>query len=142
MAASAFLIEAVIMNLLPLLRLDFPRAEMLLDAGMLTLALVPILYGALLRPMAVRISALTQAAMEREKLVGELRGALAQVKLLSGFIPICSSCKKIRDDKGYWETVEKYVTQHSDARFSHGLCPDCGKKVYGELYEREFPQGS
>lgn len=58
----------------------------------------------------------------------QLESALANVKVLSGLIPICGSCKKIRDDKGYWRQVEEYVTQHSDAQFSHGLCPDCGKE--------------
>ncbi|MDA8405861.1 MAG: hypothetical protein M0T73_03235, partial [Deltaproteobacteria bacterium] len=49
-----------------------------------------------------------------------------------GFIPICSSCKKIRDDKGYWRQVEEYVSEHSEALFSHGICPDCMKKLYPE----------
>jgi hypothetical protein len=58
--------------------------------------------------------------------------ALAEVKTLRGFIPICSSCKKIRDDKGYWQAVEQYVKEHSEAEFTHGICPDCMKKLYGE----------
>jgi CheY-like chemotaxis protein len=57
--------------------------------------------------------------------VQELRDALEQVKLLSGFLPICSYCKKIRDDKNYWEQVESYITKHSEAKFSHGICPQC-----------------
>src|SRR4030042_7172515 len=67
---------------------------------------------------------------EREKLIRELQEALAKVKTLSGFLPICMSCKKIRDDKGYWEQVEVYVRDHSEAEFSHGLCPECMKKLY------------
>jgi nitrate/nitrite-specific signal transduction histidine kinase len=67
---------------------------------------------------------------EREKLIRELQEALAKVKTLSGFIPICASCKKIRDDKGYWEQVEVYIRNHSEAEFSHGICPECFKKLY------------
>jgi PAS domain S-box-containing protein len=67
---------------------------------------------------------------EREKLIKELQEALAKVKTLSGFLPICMSCKKIRDDKGYWEQVEIYIRDHSEAQFSHGLCPECFKKLY------------
>ncbi len=65
----------------------------------------------------------------------ELRDALATVKKLSGLLPICSSCKKIRDDHGYWEQIESYITEHSDAQFSHGLCPDCVKKLYPEYVD-------
>lgn len=70
---------------------------------------------------------------EREKLIQQLRGALAEVRSLSGMLPICSSCKKIRDDKGYWSQIESYVSAHSGAEFTHGICPECEKKVYEEL---------
>jgi len=62
----------------------------------------------------------------------ELRAALAKVKLLSGFIPICASCKKIRDDKGYWNQIEVYIRDHSEAIFSHGICPECSKTLFPE----------
>lgn len=75
-----------------------------------------------------------EAELERERLVAELQQALAKVKLLSGFIPICASCKKIRNDAGYWQQIEVYIRDHSEAKFSHGICPDCGKKLYGEFY--------
>jgi len=74
------------------------------------------------------------AEQERERLIVELQTALAKVKLLSGFIPICASCKKIRNDAGYWQQIEVYIRDHSEAEFSHGICPDCGKKLYGEYY--------
>ena len=74
-----------------------------------------------------------RAAEEREKLVNELQHALAQVKTLSGMIPICASCKKIRDDKGYWNQIETYLREHSDAQFTHGICPECAKKLYGDF---------
>jgi DNA-binding response OmpR family regulator len=73
---------------------------------------------------------------EKERLIHELQEALAKVKLLSGFLPICASCKKIRDDKGYWNQIEAYISKHSEAEFSHGICPDCAKKLYPELYEK------
>ena len=58
---------------------------------------------------------------------------MAEIKKLSGFIPICSSCKKIRNDEGYWQQVEQYVSEHSEAQFSHGICPDCVKKLYPDF---------
>jgi hypothetical protein len=73
------------------------------------------------------------ADAEREKLIQQLRGALAEVRTLGGMLPICSSCKKIRDDKGYWSQIESYVSEHSSAEFSHGICPECEKKTYEEL---------
>ncbi len=72
---------------------------------------------------------------EREKLILELREALARVKTLSGFLPICASCKKIRDDQGYWRQIEAYIRDHSEAEFSHCICPDCARKLYPELEE-------
>jgi DNA-binding response OmpR family regulator len=63
----------------------------------------------------------------------ELQDALTQVKLLSGLLPICSSCKKIRDNEGYWSQVESYIQQHSEATFTHGMCPECFKKYYPQL---------
>jgi ABC-type uncharacterized transport system substrate-binding protein len=62
-----------------------------------------------------------------------LEKALSRVKTLSGLLPICASCKKIRDDKGYWNQIETYLDQHSDATFSHGICPDCAKRLYPDF---------
>jgi PAS domain S-box-containing protein len=70
---------------------------------------------------------------EREKLIGELQQALAEVKTLSGMIPICGWCKKIRSDQGYWQSVEQYVGAHTDATFSHGMCPDCAEKFKADI---------
>lgn len=67
---------------------------------------------------------------EREKLIHELHDALAEIKTLKGIIPICSVCKNIRNDGGYWEQIDAYVSQHSEARFSHGICPQCAKNLY------------
>ncbi len=73
---------------------------------------------------------LLEAVRQRENAIAELQQALAEIKTLSGIIPICASCKKIRDDKGYWSQVEKYVQERSQASFSHGICPDCARKLY------------
>ena len=70
-----------------------------------------------------------------KKLIGELEQSLRKIKQLEGLLPICSSCKQIRDRDGNWQRLEKYIGEHSEARFSHGLCPDCAKKLYPELYE-------
>ena len=70
---------------------------------------------------------------ERERLIAELQDALANVKTLRGLIPICASCKKIRDDQGYWTQLETYLKQHSNAEFSHSLCLDCMRKLYPDL---------
>jgi hypothetical protein len=77
------------------------------------------------------------AEKQNADLIRELRQALANVKQLTGLLPICSHCKKIRDDKGYWNQIEVYIDQHSEARFSHGICQDCAKKYYPDydLYQ-------
>jgi PAS domain S-box-containing protein len=80
--------------------------------------------------IAKDITAQKIAENEREELITELKEALAQVKLLSGLLPICSSCKRIRGDKGYWESIEVYITEHSEADFTHGICPECMEKLY------------
>jgi PAS domain S-box-containing protein len=72
---------------------------------------------------------------ERERLIGELQAALAQVKTLHGLLPICACCKKIRDDHGYWTQVEVYVMAHSDAEFTHGICPECEHQYRATLGE-------
>jgi len=82
-----------------------------------------------------------KAEEERERIIKELQKALSQVNTLSGLIPICANCKKIRDDQGYWSDVELYISKHSDAEFSHGLCNDCMKKLYPEQYKRLREKG-
>lgn len=74
---------------------------------------------------------------EREKLVQELQDTLAHVKTLRGLLPICANCKKIRDDDGYWHQVEVYIHDHSEAEFSHGICPECKTKLYPEFYDQK-----
>lgn len=71
--------------------------------------------------------------MEREKLIKKLQVSLGKVKKLSGYLPICSCCKKIRDKQGYWKQVEIYIREHSEAEFSHSMCPDCVNEHYGQF---------
>ncbi len=73
---------------------------------------------------------------KREKAVRERQEAQAQLKILRGFLPICASCKKIRDDKGAWNQIEAYIRDHSEAEFSHGICPDCAERLYPEFYRK------
>ena len=75
--------------------------------------------------------------VELSRMNDQLRDALADVKKLQGLLPICASCKKIRDDDGYWQQIESYISDHSDAEFSHGICPECMIKLYGKDYNRE-----
>jgi len=74
---------------------------------------------------------------EREKLNVELKEALDKIRTLSGLIPICAGCKKIRDDKGYWNQLEEYLEEHSDAVFSHGLCPECFQQYFPDAAKRK-----
>jgi hypothetical protein len=73
------------------------------------------------------------AQIEKDNMIVELKGALLKVKALSGLLPICASCKKIRDDTGYWNQIESYIKEHSEAEFSHGICPDCAKRLYPDF---------
>jgi len=72
---------------------------------------------------------------EREKLIVELKEALLRVRTLSGLLPICSSCKKIRDDEGRWQPLEDYIRDHSEAEFTHTICPECAKKTYPNYFK-------
>jgi hypothetical protein len=75
-----------------------------------------------------------QTEKEKSETIVKLNKALEEVKTLSGFLPICASCKKIRDDKGYWNQIEAYISEHSEAEFSHGICPECIEKLYPDIY--------
>jgi PAS domain S-box-containing protein len=79
---------------------------------------------------------------DREKLISKLQDALNKIKTLRGIIPICASCKKIRDDKGYWNQLESYIREHSEVVFSHGICPECSEKLYPDLDQKPHPDQS
>ncbi|HEX9019872.1 MAG TPA: PAS domain S-box protein [Nitrospirota bacterium] len=83
-----------------------------------------------------------QIEQDREQLIGELQKALAEIKTLHGILPICSNCKKIRDDKGAWHHMEAYLHDHTDAEFSHGLCEECAKTLYPNYFKEEPQKGA
>ncbi|MFH1985336.1 MAG: HAMP domain-containing protein [Pseudomonadota bacterium] len=85
--------------------------------------------------LSQEISDRKRTETEKEALIAELQVALAQVKTLRGLLPICASCKKVRDDKGYWSQIEIYVADHSEAEFSHGICPDCVRRLYPDAVD-------
>ena len=98
-----------------------------------------------LRQIRAAVSDITErklAQEQRDKLIAELQKALSEVKTLRGFLPICANCKNIRNDKGYWEKIETYIHDHSDAEFSHGICPACVKKLYSDhdIYDKNETQ--
>ena len=76
-------------------------------------------------------------SVERKKLNVRLEKALREVKALQGLLPICAHCKNIRNDQGYWQQIEEYLGEHSLASFSHGLCPDCARKLYPEYFKTD-----
>ncbi len=80
---------------------------------------------------------LSEADEVLKKTVDDLQRALNEVKALGGLLPICANCKKIRDDGGYWHQLEAYISTHSEAEFSHGTCPECARKLYPELFEKD-----
>jgi PAS domain S-box-containing protein len=90
-----------------------------------------VMVGSITRDLTEQV----QAEKEREKLFGELEEALTRVKTLSGLLPICANCKKIRDDRGEWRELEVYVRDHSEADFSHGICPECAEKLYPGFFK-------
>jgi hypothetical protein len=106
----------------------FPRADYL--SLMLGYGIAALLGSAII---FIAGSMLDKKEKEQQELIKNLQNALLEIKTLQGIVPICSFCKKIRDDKGFWNQVEAYVSQHTEAEFSHGICPDCREKHYPEL---------
>jgi two-component system, response regulator PdtaR len=102
-------------------------------------------YGYVIKPYdinelrsAIEIAVVKhEAAKERETLIAQLQKALREVKTLSGLLPICASCKRIRKDDSTWQQIEEYITSHSDADFTHGICPECAHRLYPELYQNK-----
>ena len=91
--------------------------------------------------IGTEITARKLAENERERLIVELREALEKVETLSGLLPICASCKNVRDDQGYWRRIEGYISERSGAEFTHGLCPTCAKELHAKLDSLDGPRG-
>jgi len=116
---------------------DYHNAERLLIVGSVLAAVLLVLANFMAsREMARR----RRVEIEREKLIADLQRTLAEVKTLSGLIPICAWCKSVRNDHGYWQTVEQYVHSHSDASFSHSICPSCREKFKDEIARGRRPE--
>jgi two-component system, response regulator PdtaR len=113
------------------------------DQSMLDRAVKANAYGYILKPYdnaelryTLEIALLKfQAARERDELIKKLEHALLEVKKLSGLLPICASCKNIRDENGNWQPIEEYIHNHSEADFSHGICSECGPRLYPGVYQ-------
>lgn len=80
-----------------------------------------------------------KAEQDREDLISKLEAALLNVKRLSGLLPMCASCKKVRNDQGYWREVDNYLREHAEIRVSHGVCPDCAKTLYPDIFKKLYP---
>ena len=132
-AGSIFVSEILIMTVLRFVTPLSPFKEALLDAVLLSVTVFPVLYFFVFRLLNRHIAQRRLAEAEKDTLIAELHTALDEVKTLRGIIPICASCKKIRDDKGFWQQVEVYVSAHSEAMFSHGSCPECTEQIIKTL---------
>ena len=88
------------------------------------------------RQLTQEIADRKQAQEANTTLIAQLQETLSQVKTLQGFLPICASCKRIRDDKGYWNQIESYLREHTETEFSHGICPECAEKLYGDFMKK------
>jgi len=128
---SNMLILLYFINISPLLNLT-PEVIYNQDVSIVTFTLIAWLFSRYL--FYSRVDSYLKR-QEREVMISDLQEALENVNTLGGLLPICSSCKQIRDDKGYWNKIETYVSKHSDAEFTHSLCPSCAKKLYPEFEE-------
>ena len=84
--------------------------------------------------LTVSVILIWRSDRKRRKVLGDLGKALTHVKTLSGLLPICSSCRKIRNDSGYWQLLDIYIGEHSDVEFTHSLCPDCARRLYPDIF--------
>lgn len=109
----------------------------LIDALLLIILLLPIIYVFMYKPMSFDMKKLADLNEEKEKIIKKFGLAFDEIKKLEGVIPICASCKKIRDDVGYWTQVEQYISEHSELKFSHGICPECAIKLYPKYFKNK-----
>jgi hypothetical protein len=117
--------------------LSFSNQHEIWKSGELISAFIVLLFTFLLFSFRqwYRVRIIKNKLLEKNK---KLQKVLSKIKQLKGIIPICSSCKKIRDDKGFWHQVEVYFCDHTEAEFSHGICPHCTRRLYPELFEEEI----
>lgn len=134
-AGTIFAAEALIMLVLGYLTFFTPLQYAIFDAVFLTLLISPVLYFVIFKPLNRQIAKRQQAESEKDGLIIKLQKSLAEVKELRGIIPICSKCKKIRDDQGFWQQVDVYLSKNSDFLVSHGICFECTRKLYPDLIE-------
>ena len=135
---SVLVAETLIMTILHFVDMDSMSSSthfylVVFDGVLLCLFLTPLLLKFVYLPMRDNVKELEEVRRELKGTIQKLTVALTEVKQLRGIIPICTSCKNIRDDKGLWQKVEAYIEGHSDADFSHSMCPDCAKSFYEEL---------
>lgn len=132
-AVSMFVTEVMITFLFSRFPLMTPTQEGILDSSLLLVLIVPLLYVFFYKPFLLDIRERKKAEMEKEATIVELKKAIDEIKILKGLIPICAKCKKVRDDAGYWQHIETYIRERSDAQFTHGICPNCAKELYPGL---------
>lgn len=107
------------------------------DVFTLIAVVLPTVYFFFLRPLRRHMELRKAMEETQEKLVFELKEEKARVKTLTGLLPICASCKMIKDEQGQWKSVEKYIEEHSSAAFSHSICPACGEKLYPAFFKEK-----
>ena len=105
-----------------------------LDSLLIVVLLLPAVYFVVYRPMTMYIKEILQLNVEHAMALAQLQKATQEIKVLTGILPICANCKKIRDDEGYWRQIEQYISDHSEAQFTHGICDGCAKLLYPTLY--------
>ncbi len=128
---SIFVVDGIVVFILhPFADLSV-HIEVLFSGLLIILILLPVLYLFFLKPLKIHIEERRKIEDEQKKVISELGEALEKVKLLSGLLPICASCKRILDNKGNWTNLEKYISERTEAEFTHSICPDCEERLYG-----------
>jgi|GEM_PF-3297652 hypothetical protein len=128
---SIFVVDGIVVFILHPFADISVHIEVLLSGLLIISILLPVLYLFFLKPLKVHIEERRKIEDEQKKVISELGEALEKVKLLSGLLPICASCKRIRDNKGEWTNLEKYISERTEAEFTHSICPDCEERLYG-----------
>ncbi len=137
MLGTVFVAELGVMLVLPLvLHGDALLLQAVVDSTVLIAIVSPFMVHLDRRRSRAETEA-TRLAEAQATLVRDLQGALAEVRTLSGLLPICSACKKIRDDQGYWNQIEGYLRKYSAVEFTHGICPECARTLYGDHLDDE-----